>query len=82
MIRDNPNASVSLGSGAGVGSLLVWALGRFGVSLDPVEASAIAGALSWLALYVGREGLHGIVSRLRWGSNGPPKPPATVPPAG
>ena len=37
---------------SGVGTLVVWALGEAGVKLEPEAASAIAGAIAAIALFI------------------------------
>lgn len=57
----HPNATVGGLSGAGIGTFLVYALGKAGVQLDPEAASAIAGAVAAIALFIGRNGVRGLI---------------------
>lgn len=56
----HPNAAAGGLSGAGLGTLIVFALGKAGVHLEPEAASAIAGATAAAALFVGRNGVAGV----------------------
>jgi hypothetical protein len=58
----HPNAAVGGGS-SGLGLLVVWALGHFGVALSPEEGAAVAGVIATVALFVGRHGLQGSPGR-------------------
>lgn len=64
LMRGHPNTTVSVG-GSGVGVLIVWLAGHFGVSLSAEEGVVIAGAVTTAALFVGRKGLRGI-ARMIW----------------
>jgi hypothetical protein len=79
MISNNPNASTSLLSGIGGGSFVVWVLGTFGVHISTYAGVAVAGALSGIILFIGRNGFQGAIDRIRYGSAG--KPPAPAAPA-
>lgn len=63
-MSSHPNATVSLGAGSGLGALIVWALTLW-TTVPPPAAAAIAGAVSALALLVGRNGVQGAV-RIIW----------------
>lgn len=58
-MTNHPNAVVGGASGAGVGTLVVWLLGRYGVSLDAEVAATIAGGISAVVLFIGKNGLRG-----------------------
>ncbi len=45
VISRNPNASVALGSGAGVGPLIVWSVGLTGTQMPPEVGAAFGGCL-------------------------------------
>lgn len=64
-MRRHPNAAVAGTSGAGLGTLLVYLLGKAGVDVEPAAASAIAGGVAALALFIGRNGIRGAI-RLLW----------------
>ena len=58
----HPNAATS-GAAGGVGVLVVYILGEAGVKLPAEVAGAIVIAASSVALFIGREGLRGLI---RW----------------
>jgi putative flippase GtrA len=60
----HPNALVGGGSGIGGGLVVVYVLSLAGVDVDPMIAAAIAGGCSALVLFVGREGIRGLVRRV------------------
>lgn len=57
---NHPNATVSLGAGSGLGTLTVWGLDQW-TSIPAPAAAAIAGGVSALALFIGRNGVRGAV---------------------
>jgi hypothetical protein len=59
VISRNPNASVALGSGAGVGSLIVWSVGLTGTQMPPEVGAALGGVVAGAVLFIGRRGLRG-----------------------
>ncbi len=77
MISNNPNAAVSLVTGGGLGSLIAWGAGKLGAPLTPTDGAAIAGAVSAAALYVGRDGIRGLLRVLMNGADPPGAAPAT-----
>ena len=58
-VTDNPNAAVGGISGIGGGILVVYVLGLLGVDVDQYAAAAIAGAVSTIALFIGKNGIKG-----------------------
>ena len=68
-IRRHPNAMTAGVSGVGVGTLIVWALGHWGISMDAEVAAVIAGMVSSVALLIGKAGLRGL-ARLIWRGSG------------
>lgn len=67
----HPNATVSLVSGSGVGSIVAWLLDDVGhLGISPVACVAIGGAISALALFIGKEGLQGTWNLILHGSKG------------
>ena len=62
----HPNATTSAGAGA-VGVLVIYVLGAAGVTFDNEVAGAIVIAASSVALFIGREGLRGLI---RWAWQG------------
>jgi hypothetical protein len=64
LLASHPNASVALGSGSGLGALVVWAVGLTGMTMPPEVAAAIAGVIAALALFVGHRGIKGAASAL------------------
>ena len=59
MKNAHPNATVAGGT-SGAGVALVWLLGYLGVHISAEIAVVIAGALTTLALFVGRNGVAGV----------------------
>lgn len=51
--QTNPNAAVA-GGGTGLGVVLIWALGQFGVDMPNEVAVALVGALTTVALWLGK----------------------------
>lgn len=64
----HPNATVATGT-TGAGVLVVWLLGHFGVSVSAEDGAAIAGIATAVLLFVGRNGIRGIIRRI-WGGAG------------
>ena len=65
----HPNAFLGgVGGGIGGGALAVYALHRFGVDITDYEGALIAGGISTLVLFVGRNGLQGLL-KLVWGGS-------------
>ena len=70
----NPNAVVGGAGGAGGGALVIYILGLFKVHVDVYAAGLIFTAVSSAVLWIGRDGLKGIIGSVWHGSA--PKPPA------
>jgi hypothetical protein len=66
-VSAHPNAAVG-GSTATGALVVVWILGRVGVTLTAEEGAVIAGAASTLALLIGRNGVKGVVGMVWHGS--------------
>jgi hypothetical protein len=64
VISRNPNASVALGSGAGVGPLIVWSVGLTGTQMPPEVGAAFGGVFAAAVLFIGRRGIRGTLSRI------------------
>lgn len=60
-IKHHPNASTATGLG-GVGVLVVWLLGRNGVSLSGEDSAVISGAVTSVGLLIGKRGVRGLFS--------------------
>lgn len=73
VVQHHPNATVALVSGSGLGTLIAWGATRLGVSLTVTEATVIAGAVSAVALFIGKNGIKGII-HLVWNGSGTKKP--------
>lgn len=58
-LQQHPNATVALISGSGIGSAIAWALGRYGIHPSAEELTALAGGVSAVVLFVGRNGIVG-----------------------
>jgi hypothetical protein len=58
-LKRHPNTVAALISSLGVGSLIVQAGARLGLHLDAQEGLYIAGGLTSVVLFVGRNGLVG-----------------------
>lgn len=63
MVRNNPNAAAAVGSGT-LATLIVGGATLAGFEVDPVLATAAAGALTAAVLLVGRKGIRGIARQL------------------
>lgn len=61
----HPNAVASFASAGGGGAALVYLLALAGVDLPAPLVPVVAGALSALVLFLGRNGLRGLV-RVVW----------------
>lgn len=64
----HPNATISLVSGSGIGTVIVWLLGFGGINPPAEVGSAIGGAVAAIVLLIGRKGLRGIASIVWRGS--------------
>jgi hypothetical protein len=73
----HPNASVSLATGSGLGTLVAWLVSNvFHLDLSAEAAAAIAGGISATVLFIGRRGIKGTLSGI-W--SGSPAPTDTAP---
>jgi hypothetical protein len=59
VVSRNPNASVALGSGSGLGALVIWLIGLSGTQVPPEVGAAIGGAIAAVFLFIGRRGIRG-----------------------
>jgi hypothetical protein len=71
VIARHPNASVALGSGSGLGALIVWVVGLAGVAMPAEVGAVIAGVVAGFALFVGRRGIKGMIDLLWVGNQSP-----------
>lgn len=76
-MNSNPNAAVGGGSAVGGGAIIIYILGLFHIHVDNYAAVAIAAAVSGVVLFIGREGLAGLVNTILHG-NKPAAPPTTL----
>jgi hypothetical protein len=65
----HPNASVALGSGAGLGSIRIWGGGFTGLAMPPEVGAAFGGLIASAFLFVGRRGLRDTLRSLWNGSD-------------
>jgi hypothetical protein len=63
IVARHPNASVALGSGAGLGPLIVWSVGLTGTPMPAEVGAALGGVLAALFLLLGRGGIRGLIQR-------------------
>jgi hypothetical protein len=68
-VSSHPNASVALGSGSGLGPLVIWMVGWSGASVPPEAAAAIGGLMAACFLLVGRRGIKGAIIGLWQGKD-------------
>jgi hypothetical protein len=64
VIAKHPNASVAVGSGSGLGALVVWAVGLGGVVMPAEVGAVIGGGVAGVALVIRRRGILGLISVL------------------
>ena len=64
----HPNASVALGAGAGLGSILIWGVGFTGVDMPAQVGAAFGGLIASAFLFVGRRGIRDTLGSLWRGS--------------
>jgi hypothetical protein len=69
VITRHPNASVALGSGSGVGALVVWLIGLSGTEVPAEMSAVIAGTVAWVVLVVGRRGIKPALEAIWNGSD-------------
>lgn len=70
VISRNPNASIALGSGSGLGALIVWLVGLGGTDVPPEISAVVGGAVASVFLFVGRRGIRGAIMQLWNGKDG------------
>jgi hypothetical protein len=70
-VAKHPNASVALGSGSGLGAVVVWAVGLSGVVMPPEVGAVIGGLVAATALFIGRSGIKGAWHLLLNGEQSP-----------
>jgi hypothetical protein len=61
VVSRHPNASVALGSGSGLGSLVIWMVGLTGASVPPEVGAAIGGLMAAGFLLIGKRGIRGTI---------------------
>lgn len=59
-IKENQNAAVGFASGGGIGALVIWLASVGGYDVPGPIAAIIAGAISGVVLFMGREGIRGV----------------------
>jgi len=64
LIARNPNASVALGSGSGIGALVVWIVSLSGTAMPPEVGAAIGGVVAAVALFIGHRGIRGALATI------------------
>jgi hypothetical protein len=67
-IAKHPNASLALGSGSGLGALIVWLVGLTGTAMPPEVGAATGGAVAAAFLFIGRRGVKGAILGIWQGS--------------
>ena len=60
-VSSHPNASVALGSGAGLGPVATWLIGMTGHPATPEVGAAIGGLVAAGFLLIGRRGIRGAI---------------------
>ena len=73
MTVKNPNALVGGASALGGGEIVVNLARLFGWDISTGWALAIAGAASYVVLFIGRNGLVGCWNVVKFGTGGRPK---------
>lgn len=68
-VKENPNAAIGFASGGGIGALVIWLASIGGYEVPGPIAAIIAGAISGFALYIGRQGIRGLLHTI-WRGNG------------
>ena len=61
VVSGNPNASVALGSGSGLGTLVIWLVGLTVAAVPPEVGAACGGLIAAVFLFVGRRGIKGAI---------------------
>ena len=75
-IGRHPNASVAVGSGSGLGALVVWGVGLGGVVMPAEVGAVIGGGVAGAALLIGRQGIRGLIAILWRGNREPAEAPS------
>ena len=75
-VARHPNASVALGSGSGLGALVVWVVGLSGLVMPAEVGAVVGGSVAATALFIGRRGIKGAVSALWQGDRAPAEAPS------
>jgi hypothetical protein len=73
-VTSNPNTNAA-GIGGALGVLVSWLLGHYHVTLSAEDGAAISTGTAAFVLYVGRDGIRGVLRNL-WRGRQPPTPPA------
>ena len=60
-VSSHPNASVALGSGAGIGPIVIWLIGLAHVQMTPEIGGAVGGLVAAGVLLVGRRGIKPVI---------------------
>jgi hypothetical protein len=60
-VSNHPNASVALGSGAGIGPIVIWLIGMAHVQMTPEVGGAVGGLVAAGFLLVGRRGIKNVI---------------------
>ena len=71
VIAKHPNASVAVGSGSGLGALVVWIVDLGGVVMPAPVGAVIGGGVAGFALLIGRRGIKGLIGVLWQGDQAP-----------
>jgi hypothetical protein len=71
VVARHPNASIALGSGSGLGALVVWLVGLSGTAMPAEVGAAIGGSVAAAALFIGRRGIKGVIQALWQGDQTP-----------
>ena len=74
-IGRHPNASVAVGSGSGLGALVVWGVGLGGVVMPAEVGAVVGGGVAGVALLIGKEGIKGLFGILWRGNRAPAEAP-------
>ena len=75
-IGKHPNASVAVGSGSGLGALVVWGVGLGGVVMPAEIGAVIGGGVAGVALLVGKQGIKGLATIVWRGNREPAEAPS------
>jgi hypothetical protein len=70
-IAKHPNASVAVGSGSGLGALVVWSVGLGGLVMPAEIGAVIGGGVAGVALLIGKEGIKGLIGIIWHGDREP-----------